>query len=108
MIKKINLQAFTSKERNKALELLKSIISRHDGHIINFQFFSDIAISFTIEILGSGIIGLYEELKQEMSVNEFVMGDPSTNLSKDCWVLLHVSFVKGTGDKRFEIPVVPG
>ncbi|NNF33114.1 MAG: hypothetical protein HKN68_03350 [Saprospiraceae bacterium] len=108
MIKKINLQAFTSKERNEAIELLKRVISRHDGHIINFQFFSDIAISFTIEITGTGIIGLYEELKKEMSVNESFIGESSTNLSKDCWLLLHVSFIKGTGDKRFEIPDVPG
>ena len=41
-----------------------------------------------------------------MKMNEFK--NISTDSKKDCLLLLNVTFTKGTGDLRIEIPAVPG
>ncbi len=106
MKKKINWSVYVDLERNKAIELIKSTISRNDGHIIKSNFFSDLALSLTVEIEERNIAKLYAEFASQMKISDFE--GPDSDSSKEWWLLLNISFVKGTGDLRNEIPDVPG
>jgi len=105
---KLNWQIFSNKERNNAIEELKAIISKNDGFIVNFSLFSDLALSLTVEIEEQNIIKLYSELEKIMSISEPKPGHIDDNSEKDWWILMNVSFTKGKGDLKIEIPNVPG
>ncbi len=68
--------------------------------------FSDIAISMIIEIEEFKVDSLFDELTSYMKMNEFEY--ISTDSKKECIILLNVTFTKGTGDLRIEVPAVPG
>ena len=107
-LNKINLQGFTSRSRNEIIEELKQTISTNGGYILNFNFYSDLAISFTIEIEEQHLMKLYRGLSQVINVNNSFPSHLDSDSNKDYWVLLSVSFTKGTGDYRIDIPEVPG
>jgi len=68
--------------------------------------FSDIAISFIIEMEENKVDSFYDHLKNSLTMNDFQKSN--SILQNDCTVLLNVTFIKGTGDLRIETPVVPG
>ena len=105
---KLNWQAISSKERYAALEELKTTISQSGGYITNFKMFSDLALSLTIEIEEGRIPRLYTNLCKTLRIEEQLDEDININSVKEWWILMHVSFSKGTGNLRIAVPAVPG
>jgi len=105
---KLNWQAFSSSNRHETIELLKDIISKNDGYIINFAMFSDLAISLTVEIEENKISNLHRELASIVHISEPEPENINLNANTDWWILMNVSFGKGQGNLKVEIPNVPG
>jgi hypothetical protein len=70
MTQKLNWEAYSSKESNFIIDLLKSRISSSDGYIINFNMFSDLALSLSIGIDKNKVIDLHESISEILSVSE--------------------------------------
>jgi hypothetical protein len=96
---------YCSKERIVAIREIEEIISAH-GFITDFKLFSDIAISIQIESEELKIDKLYTALTDYISLNEFEK--LNSDSSDECLVSLNITFTKGTGDLKIEIPSVPG
>ena len=105
---KLNWQLFSNQDRITAIEALKAIISKNDGYIVNFNLFSDLALSLTVEIEEQNISNLYSELETITSISESKPGNIDDYSKKDWWILMNVSFSKGKGNLKVEIPDVPG
>lgn len=105
---KINWHASTMKDRMKIIEEIKSSISKNDGYIINFNMFSDLVLSLSIEIEEDKISGLYQGLSKIISISEQEPDNLNPNSRSDWWVLMNISFGRGKGNLRTEIPNVPG
>ena len=105
---KLNWQLFSNQDRITAIEALKAIISKNDGYIVNFNLFSDLALSLTVEIEEQNISNLYSELETIISISESKPGNIDDHSKKDWWILMNVSFSKGKGNLKVEIPDVPG
>ena len=105
---KINWQAFSSSNRHETIELLKDTISKNDGYIINFNMFSDLALSLTVEIEENKISNLHRELASILQISESKPEHLNINSKSDWWILMNVSFGKGQGNLKIEIPNVPG
>jgi len=99
--------AFTNKNRLETIEKIKDIISRNDGYIINFSMFSDLALTLSIEILENKIKTLHKSLTSILSVCDLDLQD-SERSKKEYLILLNISFSKGTGKMKSQIPDVPG
>ena len=108
MIRNLNWQVFTEQERNKAIEELKGKISSHDGYIINSTFFSDLALSLTIEIEEKDILKLYASLADSMKISESGFDNINASADKEWWIYLNVTFRQGKGDLKIDVPSVPG
>ena len=76
------------------------------GAIVNTNFFSDLAISFIIEVSADQIQALYANLKEYIHLED-VNGFPASG-SYECTVLLNLSFTNGSGNLKIETPSVPG
>ena len=50
MQKKLSWQIFSNDDRNKVIEVIKNTISNSGGCIMNFNMFSDLALTLSIEI----------------------------------------------------------
>ena len=105
---KLNWQAFSSDERNKVIELLKSTISRNGGYIIHFNIFSDLALSLNVEIEESNISKLYKELSKIIKISEPEPEIINTKSESEWWILMNISLSKGNGKLKVKIPNVPG
>ena len=108
VLKKINWEAFSNKDRNEAIDELKSNISKSGGYIINFTLFSDLALSLTIEIEEKNILDLYKKIGETLKISEPEPENLDNNSNKDWWVLMNISFSKGKGDLKVDIPAIPG
>jgi len=108
MKQKLNCQGFSHKKRNKSIEEVKETISRSEGWIVNFSMFSDLALSLSIEIEEAGIPALYESLSQILQLSDFDVNSTKPGSKKEWLILMNISFTKGTGDLKMNIPDVPG
>ena len=108
MLKKLNWEAIATDERNKVIEAVKDAISTHDGYIMNFNMYSDLGLSLSIEIEENNIIGLYKALATILNMPDFKEGHININSKKECLLLLYVSFIQGKGALKNVIPKVPG
>jgi hypothetical protein len=70
MIHKQNWEASTSQERIPAIEEIKKTIIRTEGYIINFNMFSDLALSLSIEIEECHIPNLHHELQKIITLSD--------------------------------------
>jgi hypothetical protein len=91
-------------DRLKAIDEIAGIADRY-ATILNFQRFSDISLSLVLEVDECKLPELQAGLKKIMSLegNEDV---PTDSLSI-CTVLLNITFTKGTGDLKIDIPDMP-
>ena len=96
---------YCSKERIVAIKGIEEIITAF-GFITDFKLFSDIAISIQIETEELKIDKLYTALSEYISLNEFEKVYSFS--SNECLVSLNITFTKGTGNLKIEIPSVPG
>ena len=92
-------------ERHLAINDIKSVISKY-GDIVDVHLFSDVALSMLIEVEESKINSLHEELSQIMDLQ----GSGSLNAlsGKECIIYFSITFSKGTGNLRIDVPAVPG
>lgn len=105
---KLNWQAFSTEDRNKVIEVIKDTITKNGGYIINFNLFSDLALSLSIEIEENKISNLYKELHKIINISEPAPGNLNDHSKMEWWILMNVSFGKGKGNLKVEIPNVPG
>ncbi|MBP9050800.1 MAG: hypothetical protein KBF91_06245 [Alphaproteobacteria bacterium] len=97
--------AICTEERLKAMADLTRIIDQY-ATILNFQRFSDVSLSLVLELEANKVSELQTALRQVMLLD----GDEVslTTSAADCLVLLNVTFARGTGDLKVEMPAVPG
>ncbi|QYA26140.1 hypothetical protein G3I01_11655 [Gramella sp. MT6] len=105
---KLNWRVFTNKQRNEAIEDLKNAISKTDGYIINFNTFSDLALSLTVEIEEKSIHKLYQKINEVLKISESEPENLNLNSNKDWWIFINFSFGKGKGELKVNVPDVPG
>jgi mRNA deadenylase 3'-5' endonuclease subunit Ccr4 len=104
----LNWQAYSSNNRNKVIDAVKGVISSSDGCIVNFNMFSDLAISISIEIEENGIEGLHQAFSSILNISDIELDKINIKSNKEWLVLLNISFNKGKGELKRNIPDVPG
>ncbi len=108
MKKKLNWQAFSSEKRIVIIEQVKEVISKNDGCIMNFNLFSDIALSLSIDIEENKIEQLHTALSKILTISELENQEISQTSKKEWLIFMNLSFSNGKGDLKIEIPMVPG
>lgn len=91
--------------RTKAISELETIINTY-GFITDFKQYSDLFMMLKIEIEEHKIDQLYEVLQNIIQLDEAEKLHSSSTIERV--VFLNVSFTKGTGNLRIEVPSVPG
>lgn len=108
MQKKLNWQLFSNRERIKVIEEIKNTISNNNGCIINFNMFSDLALTLSIEIEEGNIPTLYKSLSEIINITELEAGNINLKSKKEWLIFMNISFSKGKGELKQEIPDTPG
>lgn len=98
------LTAYCSCDRTAGITELERIVGKH-GFLLDFKIFSDISISMIIEIEEGKVGDLYTALNEFVSLQDFEAPGPSL---RECLVFLNVTFTRGAGNLRMEVPEVPG
>lgn len=96
---------YSNDERITAISDIKKVVNGY-GDITDFKLFSDISISVKIELKELDIDKLYDRLKKCLGLNNFDKLNSSSTIERV--IFLNVTFIKGTGDKRIEVPAVAG
>lgn len=97
--------AYSNDERHIAINKIQSVVSKY-GDIIEFKFFSDISITFIIEIMESKIGKLNDELRDVIAIDKY--DNHNSTSQKEKTIYLNITFTKGTGNLKIEVPSVPG
>jgi hypothetical protein len=92
-------------ERIKSISEITTIVDRYAA-IINFQRFSDISLSLVIEIEEYKLNELYKKLAEVMFIEGF--DNALSESTAECIILFNITFTKGTGDMKYEVPAIPG
>ncbi len=108
MLKKLNWQAYTSGTRQNIIETVKNAITSNGGCITNFNMFSDLALSLSIEIEENQIVQLYQALTHILTVSDFDTATIRPNAQKEWLIFLNLSFSAGKGNLKIDIPEVSG
>lgn len=108
MPKKLDWEAYTNQKRIQVIEEIKEGISMNDGCIVNFNMFSDLALSLSIEIDENKITGLYGSLNDVLNVSGFEPENINQESKKERLIFMNISFGQGSGDLKLDIPAVPG
>ena len=108
MRKKLNWELYTNSNRNTIIESFKDVISNNDGSIMNFNMFSDLAMTLSVEIEENRIEDLHNELSLLAGISEIGYDDFSSNSKKEWLIFMTISFTKGTGEIKQVIPEAPG
>ncbi|MCP4442672.1 MAG: hypothetical protein GY810_27515 [Aureispira sp.] len=108
MLKKLNWTATSNEERVIAIEKIKNVIDENDGIIVNFNMFSDLALALSIEIEENRIVPLYKDLNSILNISEFDAEKTRATSTREWLIFMNISFSKGTGNFKTEIPDVPG
>lgn len=99
------LVGYCGMDRFSGISAIEEVINRY-GYIIDFKMFSDVSISFYIEIKENKIDELIEQLKKVITVDE--LKELHAYSETEDVILLNVSFMKGSGNMKIEVPAVPG
>ena len=70
--------------------------------------YSDLALSIVVEIEENQIDKLHSALGDKLSVSPEKLEGVNRRSGKECLILLNVSFGRGKGNLKNEIPSVPG
>jgi len=92
-------------DRINALDQITIIADRY-ATILNFQRFSDISLSLILETEEYRLTDLLSSLKNIMllDTDDKNWSDSETK----CIVLLNITFTKGSGDLKLDVPNIPG
>lgn len=96
---------FSNDERHSAINKIQSVVSKY-GDIVDVHFFSDISLSMTIEIEEFKIDKLYDGLTQIIGVQKHEYLNSISLMERT--IYLNITFTKGTGNLKIEVPSVPG
>lgn len=96
---------FSDHERYFAIDTIQRVISKY-GDVVDVHLFSDVSLSMTIEIEEVKIDKLYEELTKIIGVQR--PGPLESISKKERTMYLNITFSKGSGDLKIEVPSVPG
>lgn len=108
MQQKLHWSGYTNTDRLMVIEQVKHTISDSGGCIVNFNMYSDLALSLTIEVEEDQIIPLHQQLRTILTVSDLSDGNIKPN-SKEEWLLfVNISFGQGKGELKNEVPAVPG
>lgn len=108
MKNKLIWTAYSSKPRIEIIESIKDIISKNDGYIMNFNMFSDLAITFSIEAPEDKIIELHNALNSILKISDIESEYVFQQSKKEWLIFMNISFSKGKGKLKIEMPEVPG
>ena len=108
MIQKLNWEATTNRNRNASIEEFKDIITNFDGCIMNFNLFSDLALSASIEIEENKIIEMYKALSDKFEINQLDEKVVNLKSTKEWLIFINLSFALGKGNLKNTIPNFPG
>lgn len=108
MVKKLYWKAHSGKDRNEIIDFVKTSISNHEAYILNFDTFSDLALSLQVGIEENSIKSLHEALSKSLNISKLETIEFSPGSKKEWILLVNVSFTKGTGKTTKTIPDVPG
>ena len=96
---------YSNNERHSSIITIENVVSKY-GDIVDFKFFSDISFTMAIEIEEFKIDKLYDELTKITVIQK---PDYLNSISKiERTIYLNITFTKGTGNLKIEIPSVPG
>ncbi|MDG1805677.1 hypothetical protein [Flavicella sp.] len=104
---KFNWEAFSSKNRMKIIEEIKNTINKY-GYIVNFNMFSDLALSLSAEVDENQIENLYNDLEKHTSMSKLDRLKLNLKSKKEAVVFLNILFARGTGDVSHIKPMVDG
>ncbi len=104
MQKKLNWQVISNDERNIIIETIKNIISSSDGCIMNFNMFSDIALTLSVEIEENKIQTLHKALSRVANISILDVHNINLDSKKEWLIFMNISFGKGKGKLKQEIP----
>ncbi len=104
-VKRFYMKGYCSEDRMQAISEIRNIIDKH-GFILDYKRYSDVLISLSVEIEEQKIMALYKQLEEYMKLEDFEYLVSSS--SKECLILLNVTFTKSTGDMKIEVPAIPG
>ena len=108
MKKKLNWTAVSNTPRIESIEHIKDAISSSNGYIVNFNMYSDLALSLSIEIEENQILKLHDTLSKIIRVSSLNPQDIFKNSDKEWFVFLNISFGKGSAKLQIETPNVTG
>ena len=97
--------AYSNDERHAAIDKIQSVVSKY-GDIIEFKFFSDISITLIIEIMESKIGKLNDELLDIIAIDKYDHYNSTSQIERT--IYLNITFTKGTGNLKIEVPSIPG
>jgi hypothetical protein len=97
--------AYSNDERHSAIDKIQSVVSKY-GDIIEFKFFSDISITLIIEIIESKIGKLNDELRDIIAIDKYDHYNLTSQNERT--IYLNITFTKGTGNLKIEVPSIPG
>lgn len=97
--------AYTDLQRHIGIPIVETTISRW-GHITDYKMFSDVVVTLTIEIEARKVDALYADLKAVVELDECPPLQSDSEM--EIQIYLNMTFVKGTGNMKHEVPAVPG
>ncbi len=108
MRKNLNWQAYSNQDRHGILAKIKDVIASNDGYILNFNMFSDLAMTLSLEIEERHVIDLYNSLCDICGMSDLDTKEISQDSKKERVVIMNISFGKGKGKLKINVPEVPG
>lgn len=104
-MKKFYWSGISNDDRIRAIDEITGIIDGF-GIILHSSRFSDISFNLSIEVEEGKVNDLYNRLKSIIYLEG--KAEETTDSKSDCMILLNVSFTRGTGNLKIELPNVPG
>lgn len=104
-MKRIYWTGFSKEDRTSGIIHIEEGIDNL-GFIIDYKFFSDISVSLIIESEENKVEKLYQELLKIIAINDYEKFD--TDSTKECTILLNITFAKSSGNLKIEVPAIPG
>lgn len=91
--------------RIEGLDKIKTTVDSF-AFIMDFHFFSDLSVSLVISVQSENILPLKLALSTFMNVddNPLLAVVPNTEHT----ILFNITFTKGSGNLRIEVPQIPG
>jgi len=107
-MKKFRLKAFASEDRHNIIESVQDIVNDSKCFLISYKMFSDLQMSMYIEMKEHRLLNFYHRLSKKIKLSVFDLNDYDVHSKKTCRVYLNVSFVKGVGNLKVNVPKIPG